>query len=148
MTTNNPYSNGASTDTIPGSQDTDRLMATKALEIVQSGYTGTNAIGMPITCAPFNVTMPVDSWLVQASALGIPVGFLVDAITSIAKDVIAKDKLLEAQLKLAALTMSGKPRTSAINAEVKKLETTISSQTKIVEIVHGDAETKLRREDV
>ena len=148
MTTNNPYTNGASTDTIPGSQDTDRLMATKALEIVQDGYTGTNAIGMPITCAPFNVTMPVDSWLVQASALGIPVGFLVDAITSIAKDVIAKDKLLEAQLKLAALTMSGKPRTSAINAEVKKLETTISSQTKIVEIVHGDAETKLRREDV
>ena len=151
MTTNNSNTNGASTGTIPGSQatqDMDALMATKALEIVQDGYDGTNAIGMPISCVPFTVTMPVDSWLVQASALGIPVGFLVDAITSIAKDVIAKDKLLEAQLELAALTMSGKPRTSAINERVKKLEAIISSQTKITETVHGDAETKLRREDV
>ena len=61
MTTNNQQTNGASTDTIPGSQDADRLMATKALEIVQTGYTGTNAIGMPITCSPFTVTMPVDT---------------------------------------------------------------------------------------
>ena len=148
MTTNNQQTNGASTDNIPGSQDMDKLMAVKALELVQSGYTGTNAIGIPIEVSAFSVVLPVDSWLVQASALGIPVGFLVDAITSVAKDVILKDKLLEAQLKLASLTMSGKPRTSAINDEVKKLEAIVSSQTKLNETIHGNAETKLLREDV
>ena len=148
MTTNTGNTNGAFTDNIPGSQDIDALMATKAVELVQSGYTGTNAIGIPIVVSAFSVVQPVDAWLVQASALGIPVGFLVDAITSVAKDVIIKDKLLEAQLKLASLTMSGKPRTSAINDEVKKLEAIVSSQTKLNETIHGDAETKLRREDV
>ena len=148
MTTNNTQTNGASTDNIPGSQDMDALMATKAVELVQNGYTGTNAIGIPIVVSAFSVVQPVDSWLVQASALGIPVGFLVDAITSVAKDVIAKDKLFDAQLQIAALTMSGKPRTSAINDAVKKLEAIVSSQTKLNETIHGDAETKLRREDV
>ena len=126
----------------------DKLMAMKAVELVQSGYTGTNAIGIPIEVSAFSVVQPVDAWLVQASALGIPVGFLVDAITSVAKDVIAKDKLFDAQLQIAALTMSGKPRTSAINEAVKKLEAIVSSQTKINETIHGSAETKLRREDV
>jgi hypothetical protein len=148
MTTNFQQTNGASTNTIPGSQDMDALMAAKAVELVQSGYTGTNAIGIPIVVSAFSVVQPVDAWLVQASALGIPVGFLVDAITSVAKDVILKDKLLEAQLQLASLTMSGKPRTSAINDAVKKLEAIVSSQTKINETIHGSAETKLRREDV
>ena len=148
MTTNTQQTNGAFTDNVPGSQDMDKLMAMKAVELVQSGYTGTNAIGIPIEVSAFSVVQPVDAWLVQASALGIPVGFLVDAITSVAKDVIAKDKLFDAQLQIAALTMSGKPRTSAINEAVKKLEAIVSSQTKINETIHGSAETKLRREDV
>ena len=148
MTTNTQNMNGASTDTIPGSQDVDALMASKALEIVTKGYSGMNAIGIPIEVPAFTVLVPVDTWLTQASACGLPVDFFIDAITATAKDRILKDKLFAAQLELTGINMSGRPRTSAINEQAKKLEAIISAQTKIDEAENGNAETKLRREDV